>query len=233
VTDLPPSRFYTEKPERRLREVDTAAAARRVKAFVLAVMGGSGLGGVVGWRYSLDHGSPVLYIAIGAAMAVAVIFGITTLLSEGSGAAAGALHAPSGKSTPAKREYSQAEALTARGEYDRAVALLETSVADYPSDPEPYLKLARLHRDQLGDYEQAVQWFRRARAEADIGSRRELLATQEIIEVYTHKLREPRRALPELARLADRFPDSPAAAAARRELHVLRQEMRDSFESSD
>lgn len=85
------------------------------------------------------------------------------------------------------------------------------------------LRLARLLRDHERP-EDAVVWFRAALARsADAGA--EIAVTREIIEIYTHILRTPKRALPHLARLASRHADSPAAMWARREMAEIRQAM--------
>ncbi len=49
-----------------------------------------------------------------------------------------------------------------------------------------------------------------------------MLAVQEIIDVYIHRLETPRRAIPELVLLCERFPNTPAAETARRELSEMR-----------
>ena len=51
---------------------------------------------------------------------------------------------------------------------------------------------------------------------------RDLQATQELVEIYIHKLKQPRKAIPELARLVERYPHTPPARAAAEELVRLR-----------
>jgi tetratricopeptide (TPR) repeat protein len=168
-------------------------------------------------------GNATAWILIGALLGVALVFGLSMLMSELAGDAAGRLHTPSGASTPVKRGYSRAEALVAGGHYAEAALVYEVAVAEDPEDAEPYIRLARLFRDAMDQPEEAASWFKRARHEASIGTRQELVVTQELIELYLHKAGSPQRALPELARLIDRFPESPAAAAARAELAQLRR----------
>ena len=50
-------------------------------------------------------------------------------------------------------------------------------------------------------------------------------ATRELIEIYTHHMKQPAAAAPLLARLVDRHPHSPAAEWAKRELALLRAEL--------
>jgi hypothetical protein len=45
------------------------------------------------------------------------------------------------------------------------------------------------------------------------------------VDIYVHKLKEPRRAMPELARLVERFPGTPAAAWAKEQLKQGRESM--------
>jgi tetratricopeptide (TPR) repeat protein len=146
--------------------------------------------------------------------------------SEGAGAAAGKIYHPSGRSTPVKHEYSYPESLAARGRYEEAVTAYQVAVSEFPEDPEPYIRIARLNRDKLSEYEDAVFWFKRARNDSEIPSGQELLVTQEIIEIYREKLGTPTRAIPELARILDRFPEDQVAGWARGELARLKEQVR-------
>jgi tetratricopeptide (TPR) repeat protein len=112
-----------------------------------------------------------------------------------------------------------------RGEYEAAVRAYQTAILENPSDGEPYLRLARLYRDDLGDREEALRWFRRAIEEASLSRGRELLTRREMAELLMHRLGEPRRAAPELARLAEAFPDTPEGEWARKELARIKKEM--------
>jgi hypothetical protein len=82
-----------------------------------------------------------------------------------------------------------------------------------------------LHRPRAGvlkRYDDAVHWFRRARRARGIDRGHELLVTWEIVELYPRKANTPRAAIPELARLADRFAGSREGEVARDELVRLR-----------
>lgn len=141
---------------------------------------------------------------------------------EGSGRAAASLYVPSGSSTPAVREYSLAQSLIMREQYEAAVAQLESDAADNADDPTPLVILARLARDRLHDNARAVAAFRRAlrAATADTGLQHQLL--RELVEICEHRLREPARALPDLARFADAHPTSAGGQWARAELKRLK-----------
>ncbi len=174
------------------------------------------IGGLAGWFAGLGLGA-----ILGFVVGFGSTYVITTFLVEGTASLIERIHNPLG--TPVKRENSYPESLAARGRFEDAINAYQVCCADYPEDPEPYLRIARIYRDHLEQYEEAVFWFKRARSEAETGAGRELLATQEIIEIYTNKLRTPTRAIPELARIVDKFPDDPAAEWARREIERLKE----------
>lgn len=210
----PPKRTYQEKQKSRLKDVDSTARVRNLHMLAYSLPGG--VAGALGSWFGGFGPLP------GFVIGCSVVFVVTKTISESSGSAAGTIYHPSGRSTPVKHEYSYAESLVARGRYEEATVAYEVAVSEFPDDPEPYLRIARLYRDKLEEYEQAVFWFKRARNDSAISSGQELLATQEIIEVYRDKLRTPKRAIPELARLLDRFPDNQTAGWARTELARLK-----------
>ena len=127
-----------------------------------------------------------------------------------------------GRSTPAKKQYSAAQALAARGSYEEAVAAYETAIAADDKDATPYLQIARILRDDLGRLEESASWFRRVRTHAHVESGVAFLALRELTELFTHKLNQPRRALPLLAQVAETGVDTREGEWAARELIELR-----------
>ena len=213
--------------ERRLRDVDAALRVWRIKVGLWSVATGVLLGGIGGVGLALvgGVGSVGINVPIGAVLATVTVYRVTWFVVDGSGLLVSQLHNPSGASTPAKRDYSLPKSLTVRGRYEEAAVAYEAETAEHPEDPEPYMELARLHRDRLSDFEEAATWFKRARQAEEMDKGRDLVVTQELIELYSRKLHMPRRAMPELARLIERHPNSPPAAAARRELEDLRDQL--------
>lgn len=200
---------------------DSAAAARRLKALtygatggLIGAMAGAFAGGLVG-------------LVLGAVLGYAAVYFFAVAVSEGGGAVMGQIHNPSGESVPHRREYSEPKALVLRGLFQEAIDSYQTYVAEFPDDPEPCIAIARIYRDHIRRYEDAVQWLRRARQVPGIDRGREIFLTREIIEVYQGKLNDPRRALPELARLADRFAGTREGDLAKSELAELRQALGD------
>ena len=115
-------------------------------------------------------------------------------------------------------EYSQAESLTARGLYDEAIAAFEAAIVEDPSDPTPYLMVARIYRDRLARFEDAARWFKRALDESTLPAGIATLARRELIELYVTKMGDPARAAPLLARTAEEQAGTTEGEWAAREL---------------
>lgn len=206
---------------RRPRDRDVAASARWLK---LVAWGGLP-GALIGFLIGLFGGGGILWGVLGAVVCGggAVAFGAG--LAEGAGRMAETLYNPSGASTPYRTDYSHAETLAARGRYDEAIEAYESAVAENPGEPEPYIRIARLLRDELGRFEAAARWFRRVRRDARTSDRQEVLVGRELVELYRDRMDLPFKAAPELARLAERLGDGPEGEWARRELAELKERL--------
>ena len=129
----------------------------------------------------------------------------------------------SGGSTPYERGFSKAEALTMHGEYLNAITSYQVAVAEAPENPEPYLRIARLYRKELGKQDDAAFWFRRVRRDARMSAGQDLAVSRELIELYVAS-DDPRRAIPELARVIERFAETPERAWAEGLLSKLKSQ---------
>jgi tetratricopeptide (TPR) repeat protein len=219
----PPQRKFPERPDEpnagRPKDTDSAVRLYKLRAALYGIPGGVALGMGLGWKLGALAG--LIGLVLGWVTAYFVIMGLV----EGAGRAAQTVYAPSGASTPAHREYSRAQALRAAGDYVEAVEAYEAFVVEFPEEPEPYLQIAWILRDDLHAYGEAARWLRRARLDAQLTLGQDILVAQELIELYRHKLDEPQRAMPELARLADLVPGTPQGEGARQELAELRASM--------
>lgn len=204
-----------------LRDVDAGERAHRIRLFLYAAAGGvTGFFAVPFYVSQTTDSGPVLLVlsALGGwAGATALIFGFGFLLLEASASAAGTLIFPAG-SAPPLRTFAKAESLVIRGQFEEAAAAYEAAALSDPSDPEAPLRLGRLLRDEIHRPEEALEWFRRARDLAASDRGRDVAVTREIVELYTHRLNAPTRALPELARAAERWRGTPQAEWAQRQL---------------
>ncbi len=125
------------------------------------------------------------------------------LLMRWTSRAGGALYNPSGKSTPRQREYSLAESYVARGQYQEAIDAFEVAILEDPSDSMPYLRVARIQRDKMGDDGGAAHWFKKALTDSDTNAGIRTLVRKELLELYEVRMGQPGRAAPMLARVSE------------------------------
>lgn len=192
---------------------------------------GALLGFVLGLFLSLSFRTApgaAFYPFVGAVLGWAAIWAVTSVIVGGSGMLAGTIYMPGGGGGR-RREYSLAESLVARGRYEDAVTAFELAVAEHPDDPVPYLRIARVSRDHLDAPERAARWFKRGRDESEMSDGQRRIVTRELIELY-RRVGEPTRAAPELARLAELFPDTREGRWAREELAEVKKMIADERE---
>jgi signal transduction histidine kinase len=204
-----------------LHDFDSSDRAHRSEAFGWS-LAGLLIGALFGVLLVLVSGAaPLRTILVSAgAMWALAYFGARRFAGHAAGIG-GSIYFSGGSKLPVRREFSLAESYVARGMLQAAEEEFKRAASRFEADPEPCLRLARLLRDAPGRQEEAITWFRRAAARA--GGDRGLASgiTRELIEIYTHRLRTPERALADLARLAAENPDTPVAQWARRELDEI------------
>jgi len=226
----PPSPGEPDRPLSPVRRSYSATSARGDRdsfrdATDLKTGAWSLAGGVLGFIAGFMVGHPL----VGAVGGWAACFLAVRGISGAAGAAAGKLHHPSA-GTPHPQEHSRAEALAARGHLREAVELLAEAVEGEPASPGPYLRAARILRDELGELEEAAAWFRRALRDAAFLPGRDRLVRRELVELYIHRMKEPRRAAPELARMREESAGTEEGAWAERELEEVKRRMREDVE---
>jgi hypothetical protein len=118
------------------------------------------------------------------------------------------------------RGWSQEEALVLQRRPGEAAALYEAATFDDPGDPEPFLRLARLHRDHLASPGDAVRWFRVARETVRMTRPQSLAAAVELVELCRKEGRLE-EAAPELRWIAANFAGTPSGDLARDDLRTL------------
>jgi tetratricopeptide (TPR) repeat protein len=220
-------RETSAKGRRRLRDLDAAQRGLVLRAVGWGGIPGAAIGGLVGWYVTLGQSSPIPAAAIflGAVLTAAVATVVPILLAGSAGKAALLALGSSGRAPARRKEYSFAQSLVARGLFEKALAAYQEEVARDPEDPEPYLRIGRLLRDDLGRPEEAAAWLRKARREAKVSPGQELILSRELVELYRNRLGRPEKALPELARMAERFSETPDGEWAAGELAELKRGM--------
>lgn len=124
-----------------------------------------------------------------------------------------------------RSEHSWLQSMIARGAYEEAVAACAREAETARDDPEPLILGAGVLRDYLRQYETAAQWLRRARQVKRLTAQQDITITRDLVELYEGKLGTPRKALPELARLAESYPGTQAAAWAQNTLKQLKAQL--------
>lgn len=149
---------------------------------------------------------------------------IGALVIEGAGDVVGRIYG--GGNVGTQREYSHAQSLAVRGDYQGAIAAYEAAAEEFPDDPYPLLLGARVLRDDLEDPETAAEWLRRARTDRTLDRSMDMAISRELVELYDGPLETPAKALPELARLAETHPGTRSAEWAKETMKRLRASLR-------
>ena len=211
MTNVPPRhRHYTPRDPGRRKDVDQAARVILIKKLTWALPGGV-IGALAGWFVGFG-------VIPGFLVGGLFVYLLTSAIERSAASLFGKIYNPSGGATPRRQEYSYAESLKARGQYERAIEAYEVALSEFPEDPEPYVRIARIYRDQLCRFDEALFWFKRARSDAIVDARRNVAIAREIIELHVNKLGQPERAIPELARLVDQFAGEEVGEWARGEI---------------
>ena len=213
----PPRRIYRERPKGGPKDVQSDERLRAWMPFMI--------GAGIGFIWSPFMGIPVW---IGAPLVGGGVYAITqAILALGGKIVSEGIYGASGATTPHKSDYSRPESLAVSGHHEQAIVAYEAVLSEFPEDPEPYIRIARMYRDELDRLDEAVKWFRRTRVDAKLDTARELAVTQELVDIYLHRMNTPNKAIPELARTVERFPGTPFAQWAEQQLVELRQRMRE------
>lgn len=139
-----------------------------------------------------------------AVLAAIVVFFLASLgsallilaLTEKVGEGLASFYFPSGRSTPAPKDFSEEKALVARGRVDAALAMVEARLHATPDDAEACIFAADLHAREAGQPRQAESLFRRARDSRRVTAAQDLYATQRLSWPAGGRAPRRRRAAP-------------------------------------
>ena len=187
----------------------TAGAAVVVLVF-LRGFGGSGL-------------SPALSFV--CVLAAGLLGGLIqgTMVRSG-GAVATAFVAPSGSSTAYTPTFSHIQALEMRGDLDAAERAWEAECAANPGHALVWVKAADFHARLRKNATAALAKYRHVQALTGASSDLARYASQMIVDLHLGPLAEPGRAMVEMRRLIERFPNTREATEARAALARMKAE---------
>ncbi len=199
-----------------------SVAVRYTALWALIVL----IGGALLWAIGVGMGA--LFVLAGAVLGVVagVLFVVLKLVAAPStNALLALLGGQSGSSTPAPKGYSAIETLVVQGRYKDAVSAYRREIQSDPSDVEARSRLAQLLLDHLDDSAGAARLLAEAR-DLTRHEPRKIGYALRLVDLYRSRLKDRGKALVELRRLVDTFPDSPHTAGARSELAQLLEEVR-------
>jgi len=145
-------------------------------------------------------------------------------MSRGAGAVFGEFIQPSGDHTPYERQYSEQDAMVMRGDVARALASYEEIILASPNDPVPRVRAAELYlkngqRDRAEALYKSVQRMPRVSATDDV------YVSNRLVDLYLQWPEREVRALTELRRLIETYPDTDIAKRARAGLANLKSQL--------
>lgn len=206
------------------KDADAFQTVLRLRVLLWSTLGAF-LGFLMGvWTVAMQ-GTGYWVVPVTTVMGWAISYFGPLFVAHVAGSLASTVHAPSGASTPRRKEYSLAESLVVRGLYDEATAAYRQAIEDDPADWQPYVRIARMRRDRASDPEGAAVWFKRALTDVTMPSGPRLLALKEYVELCHVRLKEPGKAAPALARIAELEADTAEGEWAAEALGQIKEAM--------
>jgi len=160
---------------------------------------------------------PVVFILLWAAIA-----GLAVLLTKPGVGLAEIYVAPTGASTPYEEQFSQEDALVMQGRVPDALASFEQRIADEPTNIAVRLRAAELYATLGKNPSRAAELFREAQRIPELTAGQDVYVGNRLADLYVGPLGLPNRALVELRRLLDRYPDSRVAPQLHQAITALK-----------
>jgi len=147
---------------------------------------------------------------------------VSLIFSHSAAAGVKKVLATTGSSTPYQKSFSYQESLAIRGDVAGALRSYEELIAEHPLDPEVRVRAAELY-SRNANPARAAELFRDIQRIPGISRDRLLYAAHRLIDLYRGPLDDEGRALVELRKIVDLFPDSPAGIHARAALAEIKR----------
>jgi hypothetical protein len=140
--------------------------------------------------------------------------GAVHLLTKAVGDSAAAL-ATGGRASASGNQFSYQESLVMQGRVEEALASFEALILASATAIEPRILAADLYSRNPATARRAAELLREAQGITAITPGRDIYVTNRLVDLLTGPLGDPGRALVELRRLMERYPNSKAAGHAR------------------
>jgi Flp pilus assembly protein TadD len=147
-----------------------------------------------------------------------------TRMSRGVGRAFGEFIQPSGDRTPYEPQYSEQDAMVMRGNVAGALASFEEIILSSPNEPRPKLRAADLYVKN-GQWDRAEALYRAVQRIPDVAAKDDIYATNRLADLYLQWPDREARALTELRKIIDKYPETDVAKRARTGLANLKSHL--------
>ena len=169
------------------------------------------------WLYGIRGVTKFILALVGGCFASFVILSGVRASNRLWGGVIRGLLEPGGRGRDAA-VYSEAESLASRGDFEAASRAFEAIRAKHGETAALLRAEAVMHMRRGGDPARARELLLRLRQAVDASRADELFATHRLLDLYLGALSDSGRAMVELRRMADRFPDTPDGQGALAEL---------------
>ena len=136
---------------------------------------------------------------------------------------------PTGESTPYEHQFSREEALAAKGDIAGAVDALEAAIATIPIEAQTgvgvRIRTAELYMAKGANAKRAAELLREVQRYPALPAAQDIYVSNRLVDLLVGPLGQPSRALFELRRIADRYPDSSAAKYARSAITTVKRQL--------
>lgn len=150
------------------------------------------------------------------------IVAVALLLMYPAATAARFYLAPTGASTPYEEQFSREQSLVMQGRVAEALALFEQRIAADPGAVEARIQAAELYATHGANPARAAELFREVQRVSGLPSGQDMYVGNRLADLYVGPLGTPARALVELRRLLDRYPDSRMTPQLRQAITTLK-----------
>lgn len=190
-------------------------------AVIMPTIAGAFIGGALAVRAGLMPAAIVLSFLVGGLLggASAALFMVS--IYRGAGAFVGLFVLPTGNQSPYERQYSYEDSLVMRGDIAGALTSYERIIAEAPGEAQPRLRAAEVCL-KSGFKERAESFFRDVQRLPGLAAKDDIYATNRLVDLYRGWPGNETKALRELRRLVDKYPNTDVAARARNGLATLK-----------
>lgn len=127
-----------------------------------------------------------------------------------------------GASTPYTEQYSYQQALVMQGRLDDALASYEAMIAGANSAVDVRIRAAELYTREAKRHDRAAELLQEVLKHPAVTAGEEIYAANRLADLLSTHLGQPGRALVQLRRLADRYPDTVVGERARQAIRTLK-----------